>query len=69
MKERFFKIISIIFIIFNFTFISVKAEEVEKNKKTGIEKVAIYYDFCKGCGICSKVCKLKAITMEVEANE
>ena len=29
MKERFFKIISIIFIIFNFTFISVKAEEVE----------------------------------------
>ena len=24
-------------------------------------KVGIDYDFCKGCGICSKICKLKAI--------
>ena len=48
---------------------AVKAEEAGKNKKTGIEKVAIDYDFCKGCGICSKICKLKAITMEVESNE
>lgn len=29
-------------------------------------KVAVDYDFCKGCGVCAKVCKLGAITMEVE---
>ncbi len=33
-------------------------------KKDG--KVDIDYDFCKGCGICKKICKLKAIRMEVE---
>lgn len=33
-------------------------------KKDG--KVAIDYDFCKGCGICKKICKLGAIEMEVE---
>lgn len=29
-------------------------------------KIIIDYDFCKGCGICEKICKLKAITMEEE---
>lgn len=29
-------------------------------------KVHIDYDFCKGCGICSKICKLHAIAMEAE---
>jgi 2-oxoacid:acceptor oxidoreductase delta subunit (pyruvate/2-ketoisovalerate family) len=28
--------------------------------------IAIDYDFCKGCGICAKVCKAGAITMEAE---
>lgn len=32
-------------------------------------KVAIDYDFCKGCGICSRMCKLGAITMEEERGE
>ena len=26
----------------------------------------IDYDFCKGCGICSKICRLGAVTMEEE---
>ncbi|MDE6132962.1 MAG: 4Fe-4S binding protein [Oscillospiraceae bacterium] len=29
-------------------------------------KAEIDYDFCKGCGICSKICKPKAIEMESE---
>ena len=29
-------------------------------------KAAIDYDFCKGCGICAKICKIKAIGMEAE---
>lgn len=29
-------------------------------------KIAIDYDFCKGCGICAKTCKLGAIEMEAE---
>lgn len=29
-------------------------------------KVAIDYDFCKGCGICKKICKPGAIEMEAE---
>ncbi len=33
-------------------------------KKDG--KVAIDYDFCKGCGICKKICKVNAIEMEAE---
>lgn len=28
----------------------------------------IDYDFCKGCGICEKICPKKAIKMEVETN-
>lgn len=30
------------------------------------KKAAIDYDFCKGCGICNKICKLNAIRMEAE---
>lgn len=29
-------------------------------------KAVIDYDFCKGCGICNKICKLSAIEMEAE---
>ncbi|PYG89452.1 pyruvate ferredoxin oxidoreductase delta subunit/pyruvate ferredoxin oxidoreductase gamma subunit [Ruminiclostridium sufflavum DSM 19573] len=29
-------------------------------------KVAVDYDFCKGCGICKKICKYAAIRMEAE---
>jgi pyruvate ferredoxin oxidoreductase delta subunit len=29
-------------------------------------KAVIDYDFCKGCGICSKICKPHAIQMESE---
>lgn len=28
--------------------------------------VDVDYDFCKGCGVCSKVCKFSAIEMEDE---
>lgn len=28
--------------------------------------LAIDYDFCKGCGICEKICPKNAIKMEVE---
>lgn len=34
-----------------------------KNEKN---KVRIDYDFCKGCGICAKICNIKAIEMEGE---
>lgn len=30
------------------------------------QKPQIDYDFCKGCGICEKICKVKAIQMEEE---
>lgn len=30
------------------------------------KKAVIDYDFCKSCGICSKICKLSAIEMEAE---
>jgi len=29
-------------------------------------KVAIEYDFCKGCGVCAHECPVKAIGMKVE---
>ena len=29
-------------------------------------KICIDYDFCKGCGICEKICKVGAIKMEAE---
>ncbi len=33
-------------------------------KKDG--KVAVDYDFCKGCGICARCCRTGAIKMEAE---
>jgi len=30
------------------------------------DSVEIDYDYCKGCGICARECKVKAITMERE---
>ncbi len=35
-------------------------------KKTDTNELTIDYDYCKGCGICSKICKKQAITMEAE---
>lgn len=29
-------------------------------------KIELDYDFCKGCGICKKMCRFGAIKMEVE---
>ena len=31
--------------------------------------VSINYEYCKGCGVCADVCKVKAITMKREAEE
>lgn len=28
--------------------------------------ISIDYDYCKGCGVCAKECKVKALTMERE---
>ncbi|MEI6756488.1 MAG: pyruvate ferredoxin oxidoreductase [Chlorobium sp.] len=36
---------------------------IHRNSEGGLE---IDYDFCKGCGICSKECRQKAIRMESE---
>jgi len=36
---------------------------IKRNKDDTIE---INYDYCKGCGVCSNVCKVKAITMKRE---
>ena len=33
------------------------------------DTISIDYEYCKGCGICANVCKLKAITMEREAEK
>ena len=33
------------------------------------DTISIDYDYCKGCGICANVCKLKAITMERETEK
>lgn len=30
------------------------------------DKISVDYDFCKGCGICKKICKFQAIEMEAE---
>lgn len=30
------------------------------------DSVEIDYEYCKGCGICAEVCKVKAIVMERE---
>lgn len=36
---------------------------IKRNKDDTIE---IIYDYCKGCGVCANVCKVKAITMKRE---
>ena len=59
-----------------------KRPVINKEKCVGCQKCYLYcpdgvidkeqhidYDFCKGCGICSNVCKLGAIKMEVEDGE
>jgi len=33
-------------------------------KRHADDTVSIDYDYCKGCGICAKECKVKAIVME-----
>jgi len=30
-------------------------------------EISIDYDFCKGCGICAKICKVAAIEMRKES--
>jgi pyruvate ferredoxin oxidoreductase delta subunit len=35
-------------------------------KRKNDDKVKINYVYCKGCGICSNVCNVKAITMKRE---
>ncbi|MDH7517139.1 MAG: 4Fe-4S binding protein [Candidatus Thermoplasmatota archaeon] len=37
---------------------------ITKNKDGTID---IDYEYCKGCGVCANVCKVKAIIMEREA--
>jgi len=39
---------------------------IKRNEDNSVE---INYDFCKGCGVCANVCKVKAITMEREAKK
>jgi len=39
---------------------------VTRNKD---DTVDIDYEYCKGCGICANVCKVKAITMKREAKK
>jgi pyruvate ferredoxin oxidoreductase delta subunit len=31
--------------------------------------ISIDYEYCKGCGVCASVCKVKAIVMEREAED
>lgn len=33
------------------------------------DTISIDYEYCKGCGICANVCKVKAIAMEREAEK
>ena len=42
-------------------------ENAVKRNKDGT--VTIDYEYCKGCGICANVCKVKGITMEREAKK
>ena len=37
---------------------------ISRDKEKGVIKID--YDFCKGCGICAKICKFDAIKMEAE---
>ena len=38
-------------------------------KRKDDDTVEINYDYCKGCGVCSNVCKVKAITMDREGKK
>jgi pyruvate ferredoxin oxidoreductase delta subunit len=40
-------------------FVACPDGAIERKEK----KVCFDYDFCKGCGICAKECRIKAITM------
>lgn len=33
------------------------------------DSVSIDYEYCKGCGVCANVCRVKAISMEREAKK
>jgi len=33
------------------------------------DSIEINYDYCKGCGICARECKVNAITMEREGRK
>ena len=33
------------------------------------DTISIDYEYCKGCGICANVCKVKAITLEREGDK
>lgn len=39
---------------------------IKRNENGSIQ---FNYDYCKGCGVCANVCKVKAITMEREAKK
>ena len=34
--------------------------------KKSVDGISVDYDFCKGCGICEKICRCGAIRMEDE---
>lgn len=39
---------------------------IKRNKD---DTIHIDFDYCKGCGVCANVCKVKAITIEREAEQ
>ena len=46
---------------------AARGEEVAAPEgRTVRTKVAVDYDFCKGCGICVKMCRFGALAMEAE---
>ncbi len=47
--------------------LSVLPRRHDSPRAGGVCAVAVDYDFCKGCGICSKMCRFGAISMVDEA--